>query len=248
MELLKNKTVFITGGSRGIGAAIAKTFAAQGASVGFSYRSSHEAAAEVLNDLKQFGQPCASYVCHVSDTDQVQQTMEAFLQQFGRIDILVNNAGIVRDNLICDISLTDWQEVLNTNLSAAHWHIQCALRNMIPNRSGNIINISSVVGVQGNVGQANYAASKAGLIALTKTVAREVGRRNIRCNTIVPGIIDTDMSKSAHLDTEGYVKHNIALRRLGTAEEVADVALFLASDLSRYVTGQEIQVCGGFTY
>lgn len=246
MKLLKDKTVFISGGSRGIGAAIAKRFAEQGASVGFSYHSNVEAAESVLAAMRPFGGIYQAFQCDVTQAEQVQATLDAFITQFGRIDILVNNAGIIRDNLLCDISFEDWNAVLSTNLTAAFLHAQIALKSMIPTRSGTIINISSVVGESGNAGQANYAASKAGLIGLAKSIAREVGGRNIRCNVIAPGIIETEMSQKSRLDAEAYIKKNIALKRIGTAEEVADVALFLASDLSRYVTGQVVHVCGGF--
>lgn len=246
MKLLNDKTVFISGGSRGIGAAIAKRFAEQGASVGFSYHSNAEAAESVLAAMRPFGGIYKAFQCNVTQAEQVQATLDTFITQFGRIDILVNNVGIIRDNLLCDISYEDWNAVLTTNLTAAFLHAQIALKSMIPARSGTIINISSVVGESGNAGQTNYAASKAGLIGLAKSIAREVGGRNIRCNVIAPGIIETEMSQKSRLDAEAYIKKNIALKRIGTAEEVADVALFLASDLSRYVTGQVVHVCGGF--
>jgi 3-oxoacyl-[acyl-carrier protein] reductase len=248
MGFLKGKLVFITGGSRGIGAAIAKRFAEQGASVGFSFRSNTEAASQVLAKLMTFEGKHRLFQCDITQAIQVEKTMMVFLQEFGGIDILVNNSGIIRDNLACDISSGDWNEVLSTNLTAAFLHTQLALKPMIAARKGVIINIGSVSGNTGNAGQANYAAAKAGLIGLTKSIARETGSRNIRCNLIAPGIIETDMSRNSLLDTEAYLKKNIALRRIGTVEEVADVALFLASDLSRYITGQVVNVCGGFGY
>jgi 3-oxoacyl-[acyl-carrier protein] reductase len=248
MKLLKDKIVFITGGSRGIGAAIAKRFAEQGASVGFSFRSNTEAAAQVMAELAAFEGKHRSFQCDIAQAIQVEETMAAFLAEFGGIDILVNNAGVIRDNLACNISPEDWNEVLATNLTAAFLHTQWALKTMIAARKGVIINIGSISGETGNAGQANYAAAKAGLIGFTKSIARETGSRNIRCNLIAPGIIETDMSRNSLPDTEAHLKKSIALRRIGTAEEVADVALFLASDLSRYMTGQVVNVCGGFSH
>ena len=245
MKLLENKTAFVTGGSRGIGAAIARTFAAHGAHVGFSYHSNTAAAGQVEKDVCACGVRCKAYQCDVTRPQEVETVMGAFLSEFGDIDILVNNAGIIKDNLLCLLSIDDWNSVINTNLTAAFLHTQIALKTMIAARKGLIINISSVVGEQGNAGQANYAASKAGLIALTKSVAKEVGSRNIRCNAIAPGIIETGMIDGVRQNMEQHIKNNTALKRIGTAEEVASVALFLASDLSNYVTGQVIHVCGG---
>jgi 3-oxoacyl-[acyl-carrier protein] reductase len=179
----------------------------------------------------------------VAQPAQIQNTLKTFLATYGRIDILVNNAGIVKDNLLTEISLDDWNQILTTNLTSAYLHIQEILKVMISARSGTIINISSVVGIGGNAGQANYAASKAGLIGLTKSVAKEVGGRNIRCNAIAPGIIETDMTQN--VVNESFIKKMVALKRVGSAKEVAQTALFLASDWSQYITGQVIPVCGG---
>jgi 3-oxoacyl-[acyl-carrier protein] reductase len=243
MRLLENKIAFVTGGSRGIGAAIVEQFAAHGATVGFSYHQNSDAAKSVLGKLPVYHLPHQSYKCDVSQPAQVQNTMQTFLSTYGRIDILVNNAGIVKDNLLLEISLDDWNQILTTNLTSAYLHIQEVLKVMISARSGTIINMSSVVGTDGNAGQTNYAASKAGLIGLTKSVAKEVGGRNIRCNAIAPGMIETDMTQNAV--NESVIKKMVALKRIGTAEEVAHTALFLASDLSKYITGQVITVCGG---
>jgi 3-oxoacyl-[acyl-carrier protein] reductase len=243
MKLLENKIAFVTGGSRGIGAAIVEQFAAHGATVGFSYHQNSDAATNVLTKLPIHHLPHQAYRCDVSQPAQVQNTMQTFLATYGRIDILVNNAGLIKDNLLTEISLNDWNQILATNLTAAYLHIQEILKIMIAARSGTILNISSVVGIGGNAGQANYAASKAGLIGLTKSVAKEVGGRNIRCNAIAPGIIETDMTQN--IVNESFIKKMVALKRIGTAEEVAHTALFLASDWSKYITGQVIPVCGG---
>jgi 3-oxoacyl-[acyl-carrier protein] reductase len=244
MKLLTNTTAFITGGARGIGAAIAEKFAEHGADVGFSYHTSDAAAEHLLERLRGWGGRYRAYRCDVAQSDEVAQTMAAFLADFGAIDILVNNAGIVRDNLLGLLPLDDWNAVLTTNLTAAYLHTQAALQYMLPARSGRIVNIGSVSGARGNAGQANYAASKAGLVGLTKSVAREVGARNIRCNAIAPGVIETDMTAELR-ERQPELQRQTALRRLGRPEEVADVAVFLASDLSSYVTGQVIDVCGG---
>lgn len=243
MNLLENKIAFVTGGSRGIGAAIVRQFAAQGATVGFSYHQNREAANALLTQLPVHVLPHQAYACDVCDPTQVQNTLDTFLKTMGHIDILVNNVGINEDHLLPDITLAAWNLVMATNLTAMYLHIQIILHKMISARSGTIINISSVVGIHGNAGQAHYAASKAGVIGLTQSVAKEVGGRNIRCNAIAPGIIATDMTQ--HVVNEPFIKKKIALKRIGTAEEVANTALFLASDLSKYITGQVITVCGG---
>lgn len=245
MKLLKQKIAFVTGGSRGIGAAIVKKFALHGAHVGFSYFSNMKAAGQVEEQLATYGVKYKAYQCDVTQEHKVRATLQDFIEEFGGIDILVNNAGIIKDNLLCLLSLEDWNTVLSTNLTSAFLHTQLVLKVMIAARKGSIINISSVVGENGNAGQANYAASKAGLIGLTKSVAKEVGIRNIRCNVIAPGIINTEMIKGVRQNMEAHIKNNTALKRMGTPEEVADTALFLASDLSRYITGQVIHVCGG---
>lgn len=244
MKLLENKTAFITGGSRGIGAAMVRRFAEHGANVAFSYRERHEAANELLREIAVHGKKYRAFPCDAADADAVRQTMEVFYAEFGELDILVNNAGIIRDALLPELSEKDWRAVLDMNLTSAFLHTQIALKTMIRRRSGSIINIASVSGLTGREGQANYAASKAGLIGLSKSVAREAGPRNVRCNVIAPGFIQTEMT--AHLtETKARAVEIIPLRRVGLPEEVADVAVFLASDLARYVTGQTLGVCGG---
>ncbi len=246
MNLLKGKTALITGGSRGIGAAIVKKFAAHGASCAFTFLEHAEAAETVRLEVTQRGShDCTMYLCDGRKVNQVEKVFNAFIATFGRIDILINNAGIIRDRLLGGLEKKDWDAVMNTNLTAAYYWTKEVLPYMIGQRSGAIVNISSVAGITGNIGQANYAASKAGLIGLTQSVAKEVGRRNIRCNAIAPGIIETQMTAPLRRETGKELIKLIALHRFGTVEEVAEVALFLASDQSRYITGQVIRVCGG---
>ena len=247
MALLKDKIAFITGGSRGIGAAIVLQFAKEGATIGFSYHSNSVAAEQVIRVAKQYTSKIQAYPCDATNPEAIENTMTAFIKEFGGIDILVNNAGIIKDNLVGNMSLQDWNAVLSTNLTSAYLHIQCALKTMIAARRGVIINISSISGIHGNIGQANYAASKAGLLGLTKSVAKEVGRRNIRCNAIAPGLIQTDMTDDILRGSEEIIKKTIPLKRLGEASEVANLAVYLASDLSSYITGQVINVCGGLS-
>ena len=248
---LTTKIVFVTGASRGIGAATVLRLAEAGASVAFSYHRSEAQAQALVGQLALISQKnniqYAAYQCDVSEKVSVENTFATFLRKFGRLDILVNNAGIIRDGLVAAMPEEDWQDVLQTNLTAAFWHTQLALRVFIPQRSGSIINISSVSGLHGNAGQANYAASKAGLIALTEATAKEVGSRKIRCNAIAPGVIETDMSEVIRAAAPEKIKYSTALHRTGKVEEVANVVLFLASDLSSFVTGQTISVCGGMS-
>ncbi len=245
MKLLDKKRAFITGGSRGIGAEIALIFAENGAETGFSFQKNGAAAAEALARLDVFGKKNRAFRCDVSRPDEVERTMAEFLETFGGIDILVNNAGITDDCLLGEMPLENWEKVIATNLTAAFLHTRAALKTMVAQRHGTIVNISSVVGLRGNAGQANYAASKAGLIGLTQSIAREAGGRGIRCNAIAPGIIETEMTEKTRPGPD-FLKKNIDLRRTGTAREVAEAALFLASDRSSYVTGQVLSVCGGF--
>ena len=245
--ILKDKIAFITGGSRGIGAAIVLAFAKEGATIGFSYQSNTVAAEEILVAATPFCPNIKAYKCDATQPEAVEATMAAFVEEFGGIDILVNNAGIVKDNLIGNMPFDDWQTVISTNLTSAYLHTQCALKTMISARKGVIINITSIAGLHGNAGQANYAASKAGLIGLTQSVAKEVGRRNIRCNAIAPGIIETEMTAEILRGSEEAIKKNIPLRRLGNVREVANLAVYLASDASTYITGQVISVCGGLS-
>ncbi|MFT4664577.1 MAG: 3-oxoacyl-[acyl-carrier protein] reductase [Polaribacter sp.] len=245
MKILKNKIAFVSGGSRGIGAAIVKKLSEQGADVGFSYHSNLVAANETKAQALAYGGKCKTYQYDCSVAEQVDTVMNAFMLEFGRIDILINNTGIIKDNLVGLIPKEDWDSVISVNLTAAFLHTQLAIKSMIRQRSGTIVNISSTSGVYGNAGQANYAASKAGLIGFTKSIAKEVGSRNIRCNAIAPGVIETEMTENIRKYKETELTKMMALRRFGTSDEVAEVALFLSSDQSRYVTGQVINVCGG---
>lgn len=245
MNLLENKVAIVTGGSRGIGAAIAKLFAANGASVAFTYHSSEEKAKALENELNQHGQS-KSYKSDAADFAQCETLVNEVVKDFGQIDILVNNAGISKDNLLLRLSEEQWKEVINTNLNSVFNMTKQVIKPMVRARKGSIINMSSIVGIKGNAGQASYAASKSGIIGFTKSVAAELGRRNIRCNAIAPGFIETDMTQYLKEGNaaDDFLK-SIPLGRLGKSEEVADVALFLASELSSYITGQVISICGG---
>ncbi|MCC7453168.1 MAG: 3-oxoacyl-[acyl-carrier-protein] reductase [Crocinitomix sp.] len=245
MGLLDGKVAIITGASRGIGKAIAETFIAQGATVAFTYLSSDEKAKALEVELTQNGGTAKGFKSNASDFDAAQKLADDVLETFGKIDILVNNAGITQDNLLMRMTEQQWDDVMNTNLKSAFNLTKAVLRPMLKARKGSIINMSSVVGVSGNAGQANYSASKAGMIGFTKSIAQELGSRDIRCNAIAPGFIETEMT--AALDpavVQGW-RDNIPMKRGGTPEDVANVTVFLASDLSAYVTGQTINVCGG---
>lgn len=245
MGLLDGKVAIITGASRGIGKAIAETFIAQGATVAFTYLSSDEKAKALEVELTQNGGTAKGFKSNASDFDAAQKLADDVLETFGKIDILVNNAGITQDNLLMRMTEQQWDDVMNTNLKSAFNLTKAVLRPMLKARNGSIINMSSVVGVSGNAGQANYSASKAGMIGFTKSIAQELGSRDIRCNAIAPGFIETEMT--AALDpavVQGW-RDNIPMKRGGTPEDVANVTVFLASDLSAYVTGQTINVCGG---
>ena len=244
MKLLEGKVALVTGGSRGIGAAIARRFAEQGADVAFTYRSSAEQANAVAAGLGELGVKAQAYQSDAGSYQAAEALASAVLQEFGKVDILVNNAGITRDNLMLRMTEEMWDEVMQANLKSVFNLTKHLLRPMMKNRSGSIINLSSIVGVTGNAGQTNYAASKAGIIGFTKSIAKEMGSRSIRCNAIAPGFIETDMTDALDEKVkEGYLA-NIPMKRLGKAEEVADVCVFLGSDLSTYVSGQVISVCG----
>ncbi|MCB0704262.1 MAG: 3-oxoacyl-[acyl-carrier-protein] reductase [Saprospiraceae bacterium] len=245
MKLLEGKVALVTGGSRGIGAAIARAFAQHGATVAFTYLSSAEKANGVATELEGLGVKSKAYKSDASSYEQSENLIKDVLEDFGQIDILVNNAGITRDNLMLRMSEEHWDEVIRTNLKSTFNLTKHVLRPMMKNRGGSIINISSVVGVFGNAGQANYAASKAGMIGFSKSIAKEVGSRNIRCNAIAPGFIETEMTEELDEKTKDAYLTNIPLKRLGTGEEVAGACVFLASDLGAYVTGQTLSVCGG---
>ncbi len=248
MGLLDGKVALVTGGSRGIGKAIALKFASEGADVVFTYLSNKAAAEQTDQELGQFGHRVKAYASDASSFESAHELVKQVIEDFSRIDILVNNAGITRDTLLMRMTEQQWDEVLNGNLKSAFNFTHAVVPLMARQRAGSIISLSSVVGIAGNAGQANYAASKAGIIALSTSVAKEMGSRNVRCNCIAPGFIDTDMTSSLPEELRKEWAKTIPLRRCGTPEEVANVALFLASDLSSYVTGQVIHCCGGMSY
>lgn len=245
MKLLTGKTALITGASRGIGEAVAKKFAESGAAIAFTFRQSDDKAKALEEFLSQHGAKAKSYKSDASVFSEADDLVKAVLQDFGRIDVLVNNAGITRDNLLLRMSEDQWDEVINNNLKSAFNLTRFVAYLMLKQKGGSIINISSIVGLTGNAGQANYAASKAGIIGFTKSIAQELGSRNIRCNAITPGFIETDMTRVLDGKVTADLKKEIPLSRLGRADEVAEAALFLASDMSSYVTGQALSVCGG---
>jgi 3-oxoacyl-[acyl-carrier protein] reductase len=245
MKLLEGKTALITGGSRGIGRAIALAFAAEGANVAFSDLVFDAIAENLEKELRELSVKAKGYASDASSFDASEILCNAVAADFGSIDILVNNAGITRDNLLMRMTEADWDLVMKVNLKSVFNLTKAVQKFMLKQRSGSIINMSSVVGVSGNAGQSNYSASKAGLIGFTKSVAQELGSRNVRCNAIAPGFIETDMTAKLPEDVRTAWIKEIPLRRGGKPEDVANVAVFLASDLSGYVSGQVINVCGG---
>lgn len=247
MKLLENKTALITGASRGIGEAIAIKFAENGANVAFTYLSSDERAKALEERLTAMGVKAKAYKSDAGDYTAAEQLANDVVKDFGTIDICVNNAGISRDNLLLRLTPDQWDEVMQANLKSIYNLTKQVIRPMMKARKGSIINLSSVVGVKGNAGQSSYAASKAGIIGFTKSIAQEIGSRNIRVNAIAPGFIETDMTH--YLKDGGAEKwfEKIPLGRFGKPEEIADVALFLACDMSNYVTGQVISACGGMS-
>ena len=243
MKLLEGKVALVTGGSRGIGAAIVQRFAEQGADVAFTYRSSAEQANALADELSRLGVKAKAFQSDASSFQAADELTKAVLAEFGKVDILVNNAGITRDTLMLRMTEEQWDDVMLNNVKSIFNLTKHLLRSMMRS-GGSIINMSSIVGMTGNAGQANYAASKAGIIGFTKSVAKEMGSRNIRCNAIAPGFIETDMTETLDEKVrEGYLS-NIPMKRLGRAEEVADVCVFLGSDMSSYLSGQVISVCG----
>ena len=245
MKLLENKVAIITGGSRGIGAGIVKKFAEQGADVAFTYRSSEEQANKIVEQASAYGTKVQAFKSDASSLEQTTTLIADVLKVFGKIDVLVNNAGITRDNLLMRMSEDNWDDVMNNNLKSVFNFTKCIMRPMLKARGGSIINISSIVGIKGNGGQANYAASKAGVIGFTKSVAQEVGSRNIRCNAIAPGFIETDMTGILDEKIKDQMIQATALKRFGSTEEIANISLFLASELSSYITGETLNCSGG---
>ncbi len=241
---LENKVALITGGSRGIGAAIVKEYMKRGASVAFTYRSNAQKSEELVAELSSFGK-IKAYSSDASSFSAAETLVKSVLADFGTIDVLINNAGITKDNLMLRMSESDWDAVIETNLKSVFNLTKNVLRTMLKARSGSIINLSSVVGVFGNAGQTNYSASKAGVIGFSKSVAKELGSRNIRCNAVAPGFIETDMTDKLDENTKSQFLSGIPLNRLGKGEEVADLCVFLGSDSSTYITGQTISICGG---
>ena len=245
MGLLEGKVALITGATRGIGKAIALKFASEGADIAFSGRKMNEAVEETVRQIESFNVKVKAYASDASDYNQAHELVKEIHAEFGHIDILVNNAGITKDGLMMRMGEDQWDEVLSVNLKSAFNYIHACTPIMARQKAGSIINMSSVVGVSGNAGQCNYSASKAGLIGLAKSIAKEMGPRGIRANCIAPGFIDTDMTSALPENMREEWKKQIPLRREGTPEDVANVALFLASDLSGYVSGQVINCCGG---
>ncbi len=245
MRLLEGKTALVTGASRGIGRAIALKLAEQGANVAITNSRPDEAGQAVEDEINALGVKGKRYVSDASSFEDAHKVVEAVKEDFGRIDILVNNAGITKDGLMMRMSEEQWDAVINVNLKSAFNFIHAVTPIMMRQKSGSIINMGSVVGVSGNAGQANYAASKAGMIGLAKSMSKELGSRGIRVNTITPGFIATDMTEALSEEVRTEWAKQIPLRRAGEAEDVANATLFLASDLSAYVTGQVLNVCGG---
>lgn len=248
MKLLSNKVAIVTGGARGIGEAIALKLAEHGAHVAFTYvsDSSSEKAVALQEKLQALGAKAKAYQSNAGDFAQSEAFVNDVLKEFGSIDICVNNAGISKDNLLLRMSAEQWDEVINTNLKSVFNMTKQVIRPMMKAKAGSIINMSSIIGITGNGGQSSYAASKAGIIGFTKSIAKEMGSRNIRCNAIAPGFIETDMTGYLKEgDAAEKYKSSIPLGRFGTGENIAEVVLFLASDWSSYITGQAISVCGG---
>ena len=245
MKLLENKSAIITGATRGIGRGIAMEFAKHGANVAFTYSSSVDAANALELELKTFGVNAKGYQSNAANFDAAQELAKNVLEDFGSIDILVNNAGITKDNLLMRMSEQDFDQVIEVNLKSVFNLTKAVIRPMMKQRAGSIINMSSVVGLKGNAGQTNYAASKAGIIGFSKSVALELGSRNIRSNVIAPGFIETEMTDKLDAATVQSWRDGIPLKRGGTPEDIANACVFLASDMSSYITGQTLSVDGG---
>jgi len=245
MKLLEGKTALVTGASKGIGRKIAEKFAEQGANVAFTYLSSVEKGEALEQELQSFGTKVKGYRSDASKFDEAEQLINDIVKDFGTIDIVVNNAGITKDGLLMRMTEQQWDDVININLKSVFNITKAVSKVMMKARKGSIINMSSVVGVQGNAGQANYAASKAGIVGFSKSVAKELGSRNIRTNVVAPGFIRTEMTDVLDPKVVAGWEANIPLKRAGETEDVANACLFLGSDLSSYINGQVISVCGG---
>ena len=245
MKLLEGKNILITGGSRGIGKSIVEVLFNSGANVGFTFSSSESSANEIAKNLNSSSQKCIAYKSDASKLDQCDKLVESFLNDFETIDVLINNAGITKDNLLMRMGEDDFDKVMEVNLKSVFNMTKACQRVFLKNRKGSIINMSSVVGVKGNAGQSNYAASKSGIIGFSKSIAQELGSRSIRCNVIAPGFIKTEMTDNLSDSIIESWTENIPLKRPGESNDVANLCLFLASDLSSYITGQIINVDGG---
>lgn len=245
MKLLEGKTIIITGANRGIGKGIAELFARHGANIAFTYITSEETAITLEKNLAETGVKVLGYKSDASDFNASQKLADDIIEDFGSIDVLVNNAGITKDGLLMRMSEDDYDSVMNVNMKSVFNMTKAVLKPMLKQRNGSIINMSSVVGIKGNAGQSNYSASKAAINGFTKSTALELGSRNIRCNSIAPGFIETEMTEALGDDQIKSWRDTIPLKRGGSTEDVANVCLFLASDMSSYITGQVINVCGG---
>ena len=245
MKILEGKVALVTGGTRGIGRAIVLKLASAGASIAFTGQRESEALRQTESEVANMGVKCKAYISNASDYTLTQELVSEIHKEFGRVDILVNNAGIAKDTLLMRMSEEQWDDVINVNLKSTFNFTKAVVPIMARQRQGSIVNISSIVGLNGNPGQANYAASKAGIIGLTKSVAKEMGARNIRVNAIAPGFIATEMTDALPQEVKDDYAKRISLRRLGQGEDIANVVLFLASDLAGYVTGEVITVDGG---
>ncbi|MDG2226432.1 MAG: 3-oxoacyl-[acyl-carrier-protein] reductase [Flavobacteriales bacterium] len=245
MKLLKGKVAIISGGTRGIGKGIALKFAQEGADVIFTYVSSEETAKAVEKEIQAFGVKGKGYKSNAAKMEDAVELIDKVVEEFGQIDILVNNAGITKDGLLMRMSEENFDDVIKINLNSVFNMTKAALRTFLKQKNGSIINMSSIVGVRGNAGQANYSASKAGIIGFTKSIAAELGSRNIRCNAIAPGFIATEMTEKLDPEVVKGWSDSIPLKRPGTPEDIANATVFLASDMSTYISGQVLSVCGG---
>ncbi len=245
MKLLEGKTAIVTGAARGIGRKMSVRLATEGANMALIVRNINESVEELMKEIESHGVKCKSYVADASEFDRVHVVVDEIKNDFGSIDVLVNNAGITQDGLMMRMSEEQWDNVINVNLKSAFNFAHAVTPIMMRQRGGSIINMTSVVGLSGNAGQANYAASKAGMVGLTKSLAKELGARGVRVNAIAPGFIETDMTGALSDDVKTEWAKQIPLRRAGATDDVANAAVFFASDLSGYVTGQVLSVCGG---